>query len=176
MPVRSQSACQWRSTAGGSYALPPALAGRALGASAIGAVRAGGLDQLPDPLGSGWDIDVLDAELTQRVTDRIGNRRYRANGASLADALHAERVRKCRRHRAVVFHHRQPVGAHRRVVSQRTADQLAGLLVVDDLLIQRLRRALSDAALHLAIDQQRVDHVAAVIDADVLDQSDFASV
>src|SRR5438309_1504776 len=173
MPVRSHSARQWRSTAGGSYVFSRALAGRG---SAIGAVGAGGLDQLPDPLGSGRDVDVLDAELAQRIPYGISHRRYGANGAGLADSFHAERIGRRRRHRAMVLHHRQTVGAHRRIISQRAADQLSSLLVVNDLLPQRLCRSLGDPALYLAVHQQWVDHVTAVVNADVLDESNLARV
>src|SRR6059058_1774084 len=46
------------------------------------------------------------------------------------------------------------VRSHGGVISQRTADQLTGLLVIDDLLAQRLRSTLGDATLHLAVDEQ----------------------
>ena len=50
-----------------------------------------------------------------------------------------------------------------RVVDERAGDQLA-LLVVDDLLVQRLADRVGDAAVHLAVDQHRVDRRAAVVD------------
>ena len=46
--------------------------------------------------------------------------------------------------------------------------------VVDRLLEQRLGEALDDAAVHLAVDDQRVDLVAAVVDGDVLQHVDVA--
>ena len=50
-----------------------------------------------------------------------------------------------------------------RVVDERAGDQLA-VLVVDDLLVQRLADAVGHAAVHLAVDQHRVDGRAAVVD------------
>ena len=44
------------------------------------------------------------------------------------------------------------------------------LVVVDRLLPERLRDALRDAAVHLAVDDLRVDHVAHVVDRDVADE------
>ena len=52
--------------------------------------------------------------------------------------------------------------------------QLAAVVVVDDLFEQRLRDALRDAAVDLALDDHRVDDVAAVVDRDVLLQIDAA--
>ena len=63
-------------------------------------------------------------------------------------------------------------GGHQ-VVGERRRAQVA-VLVVDGLLEQRLGDALDDAAVHLALDDQRVDLVAAVVDGDVRQQVDRA--
>ena len=55
------------------------------------------------------------------------------------------------------------------VVGQVRRDRVA-VLVVDDLLEQRLRRALGDAAVLLAGDEQRVEDAPAVVDGDVAQQ------
>ena len=55
------------------------------------------------------------------------------------------------------------------VVDERAVDQRA-LLVVVGLLEQRLRDALGEPAVHLALDQQRVHRLADVVDADVAAQ------
>ena len=57
----------------------------------------------------------------------------------------------------------QVVGARHAVVHQRAGDELA-VLVVDRALEQRLADALRDAAVHLALDDHRVDHGAEVVD------------
>ena len=45
-------------------------------------------------------VDVLDAELAERVDGRVDDARRRAERAGLADALGAERVHRRRRHGA----------------------------------------------------------------------------
>ena len=55
------------------------------------------------------------------------------------------------------------------VVGERRVPEVA-VVVVDRLLPQRLGDALHDAAVHLALDDQRVDLVAAVVDGDVVDE------
>ena len=58
---------------------------------------AGLVDRPPDPLGRARHPDVVDAELPQRVDDRVDHGRRRRDGAGLADALDAQRVRGRRR-------------------------------------------------------------------------------
>ena len=58
-------------------------------------------------------------------------------------------------------------------MSKRAGQQVA-VLVVDRLLAERLRDALRDAAVHLAVDDHRVDHVADVVDRDVAGEVDGA--
>ena len=56
--------------------------------------------------------------------------------------------------------------AGQQVVDERRRRQRA-LVVVDRLLVERLGDALGEAAVHLALDDHRVDHLADVVDADV---------
>ena len=66
-------------------------------------------------------------------------------------------------------------GARQRVVGEAAGDRLA-VLVVDDVLEQRLADALHDAAMALALDQQRIDDRAEVVDHGVLHHLDTAGV
>ena len=59
------------------------------------------------------------------------------------------------------------------VVHQRRVLERA-VVVVHGLLEERLGDALDDAAVHLALDDERVHLVAAVVDGDVVDQVDLA--
>ena len=59
-----------------------------------------------------------------------------------------------------------------RVVHERAGHQLAGLVVVDAL-VQRLPDSVHDPAVHLAVDQHRVDRRPAVVDRDPADDLDL---
>ena len=59
--------------------------------------------------------------------------------------------------------------ARHRVVHERAGDELA-VLVVDDLFDHRLADALRQAAVNLALDDQRVDQVAGIVHGDQLQQ------
>ena len=65
---------------------------------------------------------------------------------------------------------RHVVGARHGVVHERAGQQLAAL-VVDRTLQQRLADALDDAAMHLALDQHRVQHHAEIVDDVVVDHA-----
>ena len=65
--------------------------------------------------------------------------------------------------RHVDLERRQVVGARHAVVHERAGDELA-VLVVDGAFEQRLADALGDAAVHLALDDHRVDDRAEVVD------------
>ena len=67
---------------------------------------------------------------------------------------------------------RQLGGGGQRVVDERAGDELA-LLVVVHALVERLADGVHDAAVHLTVDQHRVDRVAAVVDGDVAEQLDL---
>ena len=64
-------------------------------------------------------------------------------------------------------------GARDHVVDERAGQDLP-VVVVDRLLVQRLRDRLRDAAVHLALDDHRVDDVAAVVDRGVALDRDLA--
>ena len=54
------------------------------------------------------------------------------------------------------------------------AREQAAVVVVDGLLVERLRDALRDPAVHLPVDDRRVDHGADVVDRDVAEQARVA--
>ena len=64
---------------------------------------------------------------------------------------------------------RQVVGARHGVVHEARRQQLAGVLVVMHALQQRLPHPLRDTAMHLALDDHRVDDVAEIVGGDELD-------
>lgn len=146
-----------------------------LGSSLRGPAIRGRLDQLPDALGRGWYVYVLHADLAQRVSNGVGDGGRGANGSRLADAFDAQRVGRSGGDRVMVLHHRQHGCADGGIVAERTSDELSTLTVVDDVLAQRLGCALGDTTLDLPIHQARIDHVAAVVDADVPHQLGLAS-
>ena len=61
---------------------------------------------------------------------------------------------------------RQHVGLGHGVVHEARGDELA-VFVVDHFLVHRLRDSLRDAAVNLALDQQRAEDFAAIVDRDV---------
>ena len=78
-----------------------------------------------------------------------------------------------RRRLGAVGRERRQVGrARHEVVDERARHQGAGV-VVHRLLEQRLRDALDEAAVHLALDDQRVDDLADVVDAGVVADLDL---
>src|ERR1700756_300782 len=119
--------------------------------------------RISDALWTRGQLEQLDAEGRQGVTDRVDDGRRRADGAPLADALgpgyafrrdglHVDDLdlRNLRRGR------RQIIGKGRR-------HQVAGV-VVDDFLEQRAGNALRDATRDLAIDDHWIDQDAGVFD------------
>ena len=104
-----------------------------------------------------------DAEVRQRVHDRVLHGRGRADGARFPDALGPERVIAGRR-----LHVGQleagDLGRGQEGIVREAGGQRVAVGVVDDLLEERLRRSLGDAAVPLALREQRVDDGARVVD------------
>ena len=109
----------------------------------------------------------------ERVDDGVGDRGRRCDRARLADALHPERVDRRRGDGLVELEVRQSRGLRQRVVHHRAGQQLA-VVAVDRALPERLADALGDAAVELAVHDQRVDLVADVVDRDVAHEVDLA--
>ena len=121
---------------------------------------------------------MANAQRRQCVDDSVGHRRGRTDCASFADTLDAERIQWRRRHRVPehqVGHERQVRCARQRVVTQRTSLQLP-VRGVHDLFEQCLSEPLAKAADYLTFDQERVEHLAAVVDAHQSAQLDLSRV
>src|ERR1051326_8712115 len=121
---------------------------------------AGPLQRRPHVGGRGRHIDRLG---TERIGDRVHHRRRRGDGAGFAAALDAQRIGRAFGLGHVDLERRQIVGARHGVVHVGAGDELA-LVVVDGVLEQRLADALRHAAVHLALDDHRIDHGAEIVD------------
>src|SRR6266446_7283379 len=114
-------------------------------------------DRLPDAFGRRRHLDVLDAQLGERVDDRIDHGAERRRRPAFAAAAQAERMGR-RGHLADLRRERgQHVGARHGVVHQRRRQQLTRVGVVVAVFPQRLPDALSDAAVRLAVEDHRID-------------------
>ena len=108
-------------------------------------------------------VEVAHAVIAQRVHDRVDHRRRAADRAHLAARPSSPAgcaCTACSRCRRVMFG--TVVRARHRVVHERAGHELA-LLVIDRVLHQRLADALRHAALHLALDDHRVDDPADIV-------------
>ena len=109
----------------------------------------------------------------QGVDDGVDDGRGGADGAGLADALDAELVGRRGRDGVAERDRRHVARRRHEVLGERRRLEVA-VAVVDRFLEQRLGEALDDAAVHLPVDDQRVDLHAAVVDGDVLQHLDAA--
>ncbi len=96
--------------------------------------------------------------------------RHGADGARLADPLGAQGVHGSRRLHLQQLEGRELGGRDRRVVGEVRRERVA-LGVVAELLEQHLGHALGDAAVALALDDERVQHAAGVVDRHVAQQA-----
>ena len=119
------------------------------------------------------DVDVADAEVPERVDDRVRDRRRRADRRRLADALRADRVVRRRGDGLVELPGRRLDRRREEVVHERPGEVVA-VLVVGDRLVQRRGEAHREPAVDLAVDDHRVDDVAAVVDGDEAPDVDLA--
>src|SRR5438034_7120917 len=126
------------------------------------------LHHVPEPVWTRRHVHVLDAERAESVADRVDDRGAGGDGARLTDALDPEVVGRAWSDGVVETHGRDLADPRDAVVEQRAGLELAGLVVVDDLFVKRLRDRLRDAAVDLAVDDERVDDVSAVVDRHVL--------
>ena len=114
----------------------------------------------PDGLGRRRHRDVLMAE---RVGERVDHRGRRSDRARFAATLEAERIGRARRGDGRDIVRRQIVGARHGVVHEARGDELP-VRVVSRAFQQRLTDALRDSAMHLPLDDHRVDQFAEIID------------
>ena len=111
----------------------------------------------------------------ERVDDRVLHRGRRPDGGRLADALRAERVERRRRLGVRGLERRELGRARERVLGERRRERVA-VVVVDEVLPQRLRDPRCEAAVHLPVDEQRVEDAPAVVDRDVTQRHHHAGV
>jgi len=95
---------------------------------------------------------MLDAELRERVDDRVRDRRQPRRDATFAAAAHTEWVRRRRHFADLRVETGQQVGAWQCVIQEGPGQKLAGAGIVYALLPQRLADPLRDAAVALAMD------------------------
>ena len=109
----------------------------------------------------------------QRIDDGVHDRRQRAGTARLAAAFDAQRIGLGRHGMALDREARRVLRPWQGVVGEGAGQQLA-LLVIDGALHNCLAEPLHDAAMRLALDQQRIDDRAEVVDHEVAHQLDRA--
>src|SRR6185503_14032771 len=103
---------------------------------------------------------------SQRVLDRIGNGRRRRDGAALAQAFDAQRVARRWELEMYRLDQREIVRLGHRVVHQRARQELARL-VINHLLEEGAADTLRDAAVHLPLDDDRIDDATAIVGDDI---------
>src|SRR2546428_226585 len=171
----------WGISGGGPHALACAarLPDRLVAAASLASPApydAPGLDDFP---GMG-ELNVDDAKLmpddptaakANTVSDREGMLTASAGRPPFPDAFDAHRVVGTGRDSSIGFEHRQ-VGGGGEEVGREVAGQQLPVLVVDDAFVERLGEPLRDRAVHLAVDDHRIDHRAAVVDRDVTEDGD----
>src|SRR6185437_15580079 len=124
----------------------------------------------PDALGRGRHFEMRNAE---RVGDGADDGRGRGRDAGFAGAFDAERV-AVGRHGVLLRHEiRQLVGMRHRVIHEGAGEELA-VFGEDDLLHQRLADALRRAAMHLPLNDHRIDDAAGIVDRRIAHDADAA--
>ena len=111
---------------------------------------------------------MLHAKLGERIDHRIDHRAQRRRGAAFTSRAYAQRVRGARYFADDGIEERKIIGAWHGVVHERSGQRLAARGVVVALLHQRLARTLHDAAMHLAVNNHRVDCFAHIINGGIL--------
>src|SRR5258708_8877133 len=111
--------------------------------------------------------------MAPRIDARVLRGRSSTDRSRLADALGAEWIDDRWRLARKQLEARQLGGCDDRVVDERAGDGVA-VAVIDDLLKQRLRHALGDAAVSLPLRQHRAQHRARVVYGHVPDQARLA--
>src|SRR6185436_6723036 len=118
-------------------------------------------------------LEHLDAERRERIVDGIADSGGGADRAGFADAFHAERGAGDRR-LDVRYLDVGHLPRHRHeVVGHRAVEELARL-VVEAFLVERSAHSLHHTAADLLVGEERVDHLAAVLDHPMLEEPDEA--
>ena len=107
-------------------------------------------------------------------TALIGRRR-RGHATAFAGALDAQRIGEARLLIERDREHGQPACPRQRVIHEAGGDELAAV-VVDHALAERLAKPLGEGAMHLAVDDERIDQAAEIVDCGVTVDGDLAGV
>src|SRR5215831_9944127 len=126
--------------------------------------RLGVLDRLPDVVRRCRHLDVVHAVVAQRVDDGADDHRRRRGGAAFAARLDAERIGGRQHLGDFGRERRQRIRAWQAVVYERTHQRLAAVALHVALLPQGLPDALRDRAVGLAMNDQRIDAAADIVD------------
>src|SRR5579862_6176897 len=127
---------------------------------------------LQHPLRSCRELVNVAATPGERIGHCASDRAKRTDDRALAAAL--ETAQSCRRRVGVM--HLDPRNFERRgyeIVGQRDGARLAGLLVIDKLLKERLADALRDPSDDLSLDHRRIDDGADVFGSNITHDLDF---
>src|SRR5688572_26355913 len=117
------------------------------------------LKRTPYGLRRGRHREIFDAD---RIGDGVHQRGGRADCAGFAASLHAEWVVRTGRLAGVDLERRQVVGAGNAIVHERAREELSARVVLAAL-GKGLANALRKSAVHLAIDDHRVDDLAEIV-------------
>ena len=104
-----------------------------------------------------------DAQMGQRVHQRIGHRRQRAHAARLARALDAQNVRLSGNRARLDVDMREDLRMGHGVVHEGARQRLPALGIEADLLHQHLPDTLRNAADDLPLEQQGIEHIAHIV-------------
>src|SRR5271169_5050006 len=132
------------------------------------------LYRLPNAARRRRHIDAVDAEWTKRIDNRIDDDRGSPDGAGFADAFHADRIGLAPNFLQRDLEIRHHVCARHRIVHKAARDELRRRAVVDGVFIKRLPDALRNAAMLLAVDDHRIQHLSEIIDHDVAVDRDLS--
>src|SRR5215813_3643739 len=133
-------------------------------------------DRVPYPPGRRGHREICYAERRERIEYCIHDRCRCADRARLATALGAERVVRAERLMGGQVKNWNVVGAGQAIVHQRASSELTALGIIDRVFMEGLTNALDQPAVHLALDNQRIDDAAEIIGSREIQQRDLAGV
>ena len=106
---------------------------------------------------------MANAEWRQRVENGVDDRRRSSQAAGFTDALRAERVVGRGNLRQLNIEGGNIIGPSQCVIHQRTGSELCALGVVDRMFAQGLTDTRGDAAVNLALNDNRIDRTANIL-------------
>src|ERR1051325_5271695 len=112
----------------------------------------------------------------ERVGHRAHHGRQSSDGSRLAPTLGAEIVRLALDLLVREIDVRHVRCARHGIIAEACGEQLAGILVIDNVFEQRLSKSLNDPAMYLSRDQHRIDHPAEVFKHVIREELDLSGV